>query len=83
MNALRRSIVLVAFAVVLSTPVAHACPVCFGAAESPLLDSARLGVLAMVIVTLAVLSAFAAFFLRLRRLALAHAEPDRSIEVHS
>lgn len=51
--------------------VVDACPVCFGAVHSPLLDSARLGVLAMVGVTLIVLAAFGAWFLRLRRLATA------------
>ena len=46
----------------------QACAICFGAADSPLLDAARLGVLAMVAVTLAVLAAFGRWFLRLRRL---------------
>jgi hypothetical protein len=42
-----------------------ACAVCFGAADGPLLTATRLGVLVMVGVTLAVLVAFAVFFLRL------------------
>ena len=44
-----------------------ACAVCFGAADGPLLTSARLGVLVMAGVTCAVLAAFAAFFLRLAK----------------
>ncbi|HEY2431788.1 MAG TPA: hypothetical protein VGI12_03870 [Vicinamibacterales bacterium] len=44
-----------------------ACTVCFGAADGPLLTSARIGVLVMVAVTCGVLAAFAAFFLRLAR----------------
>jgi hypothetical protein len=49
--------------------VALACPVCFQNVDSPLLDAARLGVIAMVGITLCVLGAFGAWFLRLRRLA--------------
>lgn len=50
-----------------SEPLVIACAVCFGAADGPLLDAARLGVLVMVAVTCGVLAAFAAFFLRLAR----------------
>ena len=59
-------LVLVLIAAV--TEPAHACPVCFQNVESPLLDAARLGVLAMVAVTTGVLAAFGRWFLRLRRL---------------
>ena len=41
-----------------------ACSICFGAADGPLLDAARLGVLVMVGFTSVMLAAFAAFFLR-------------------
>jgi hypothetical protein len=44
-----------------------ACTVCFGAADGALISSARVGVLVMVAVTVAVLSAFATFFLRLAK----------------
>jgi hypothetical protein len=54
--------------IVLTEPPVFACPVCFGAADSPLIDAARLGVLVMVAVTLTVLAAFGAWFLKLRRL---------------
>jgi len=43
-----------------------ACPVCFGAAETPLIDGAKLGVLVMLAVTFAVQGAFVAFFFYLR-----------------
>jgi hypothetical protein len=46
---------------------ALACPVCFGAAESPLIDGAKLGVLVMVAITLVVQGAFLGFFLYLRK----------------
>ena len=44
-----------------------ACTVCFGAADGPLITSARAGVLVMVAVTCGVLAAFAAFFLRVAK----------------
>jgi hypothetical protein len=53
-----------------------ACPVCFQNVESSLLDAARLGVLSMVAVTVCILAAFGAFFLRLRRLASVGAGVD-------
>jgi hypothetical protein len=46
----------------------HACTVCFGAADSPLIDAARAGVLVMAGVTVAVLAGFGRWFLTLRRL---------------
>lgn len=47
---------------------ASACPICFDGVESALLDSARIGVLAMGMVTVGVLGAFGTWFLRLARL---------------
>jgi hypothetical protein len=44
-----------------------ACAVCFGAADAPMLDAARLGVLVMAVVTCGMLSAFGVFFVRLSR----------------
>jgi hypothetical protein len=44
------------------------CPVCFDGADSQIVDSARLGVLAMASVTLCVLGVFGAWFRRLARL---------------
>ena len=43
-----------------------ACPVCFGAAETHLIDGAKLGVLVLLGVTLAVQGGFVGFFLYLR-----------------
>lgn len=57
---------------------ALACPVCFQNAESPLLDSARLGVVVMAGITLCVLGAFGAWFLKLRRLQQDAADEERS-----
>ena len=44
-----------------------ACPLCFGAAETPLIDGAKLGVLVLLAVTLTVQGAFVGFFLYLRK----------------
>ena len=49
--------------------VAMACPVCFSqAGESPLVDAALMGVLALLIVTVGVLGGFVAFIRHLAKL---------------
>ncbi len=45
--------------------IALACPVCFGAAEAPLIDGARLGVLVLLAILLVVQGGFISFFLYL------------------
>ena len=44
-----------------------ACPVCFGAEETSMIDGARLGVLVMLAVLFAVQGGFVGFFLYLRK----------------
>ena len=44
-----------------------ACPVCFGAEETSMIDGAKVGVLVMLAVLFAVQGAFVAFFLYLRK----------------
>jgi len=44
-----------------------ACPVCFGAEETAMIDGAKLGVLVMLAVLFAVQGGFVAFFLYLRK----------------
>jgi predicted MFS family arabinose efflux permease len=67
---MRRSLVRLALAVAFwlaaSLP-ALACPSCFGQAEGPLIDAARLGIWLMLGVTLCLQAGFVAFFLYLRR----------------
>jgi hypothetical protein len=63
--------VLVLFA---SGGPAFACPSCFGQAQGPLIDAARLGVWLLLAVTLGLQGAFAAFFLYLRRRAASSAD---------
>ena len=50
---------------------AFACPSCFGQAQGPLIDAARVGIWLLLAVTLCLQGAFAAFFLYLRRRAAA------------
>jgi hypothetical protein len=42
--------------------IALACPVCFGAPDSPQTRGAQAGILALLLVTVSMLSAIAAFF---------------------
>ena len=53
-----------------------ACPVCFGAEETSMIDASRLGVLVLLLVTFAVQGAFVAFFLYLRNRAKRIADID-------
>jgi hypothetical protein len=57
-----------------------ACPVCFGAEETGMIDGAKLGILALLGVTLAVQGAFVAFFLYLRKRAKRIADVDLDTE---
>jgi heme/copper-type cytochrome/quinol oxidase subunit 2 len=54
----------------------HACPSCFGAEESSLIDGAKLGILVMLGITFAVQGAFVGFFIYLRKRAKQIAEAD-------
>ncbi len=44
-----------------------ACPVCFGAEETSMIEGTKLGVLVMLAITLAVQGGFVGFFLYLRK----------------
>jgi hypothetical protein len=46
---------------------ALACPVCFGQNDSPLAQAMNLGIIAMLVVVVGVLAAFASFFIYLMR----------------
>lgn len=59
--------VCVAVAMVLEPGVASACPVCFGADDGPMLRGSNMGILALLVVTLAMLAAFGLFFVHLVR----------------
>ena len=53
---------------------ALACPMCFGAEETSMVDGTRLGILLMLGITFAVQGGFVAFFLYLRKRAKQIAE---------
>ena len=55
---------------------AFACPVCFGAEETSMIDASRLGILVLLLVTFAVQGAFVGFFLYLRKRAKLIADID-------
>jgi hypothetical protein len=57
-----------------------ACTVCFGAAETSIIDGTRLGILVLLAITLAVQGAFLGFFLYLRKRAKQIADIDLDTE---
>ena len=59
--------VIVAALLLASARAGWACPACFGQADGPLIDAARMGIWLLLGVTAAVQAAFVAFFLHLRR----------------
>lgn len=76
---MRRGLLTLA-AVMIASSSALACPVCFGAQETSMVDGTRLGVLVMVVVTLVVQGAFVSFFLYLRRRAKRTADVELDTE---
>jgi heme/copper-type cytochrome/quinol oxidase subunit 2 len=69
-----------AAAVMIGGATVLACPQCFGAEESSLIDGAKLGVLVMLAITLVVQGGFLGFFLYLRKRAKRIAELDLDTE---
>jgi hypothetical protein len=57
-----------------------ACPFCFGAQETSLVNGTKLGILVLLIIVLAVQGAFAAFFIYLSRRAKRIADLDLDSE---
>ena len=57
-----------------------ACPVCFGAEETAMIDGAKIGVLVMLAITLAVQGGFVGFFVYLRKRAKRMAEVELDTE---
>jgi hypothetical protein len=68
----------IAGVIVLLVPrLASACPVCFGAADGPMLQGSNMGILALLAMTVLVLAAFGSFFYVLaRRAARASTAPE-------
>ncbi len=80
MRALRRCGRVLTWAVLLvigsSSPI-FACPMCFNAEETSMIDGTKLGVFVMLGILLVVQGAFVAFFLYLRK----HAKENADIEL--
>ena len=57
-----------------------ACPMCFGAEETSMIDGTKIGVLVMLAITLAVQGAFVGFFFYLRKRAKRIAEIELDTE---
>lgn len=76
----RRACVAAALVVSAGSSSVLACPVCFGAEETSMIDATKLGIVVMLVITLAVQGAFAAFFLYLRRRAKSSAELELDTE---
>jgi len=75
-----RTPVMTAVAVMIGSSSVLACPVCFGAEETTMVDGTKLGVLVMLAITLAVQGAFVGFFLYLRRRAKRIADVELDTE---
>lgn len=58
---------LLTTAAALCPRTAFACPVCFGATDTPMLRGSSMGILALLVVTAAMLGAFGWFFRTLAR----------------
>jgi hypothetical protein len=57
-----------------------ACPMCFGAQETSLVEGTKLGILVMLGITFSVQGAFLAFFIYLRKRAKRNADVELDIE---
>jgi hypothetical protein len=57
----------VAFVVIAGSASVLACPMCFGAEETSMVDGTKFGILLMLGITFAVQGGFVAFFLYLRK----------------
>lgn len=69
-------IMTVALVMIAGSSSLLACPVCFGAEETSMIDGTKLGIVVMLGITFAVQGAFLGFFLYLRNRARRIAEAD-------
>jgi hypothetical protein len=65
---------------ILGSSSAYACPVCFGAEETSMIDGTKLGIAVLLTITLAVQGAFAGFFFYLRNRAKRLADIELEME---
>jgi heme/copper-type cytochrome/quinol oxidase subunit 2 len=79
-RALTSAVLTIAAVLVGGSSTVFACPVCFGAEETALIDGAKLGILVLLGITLTVQGAFVAFFFYLRKQAKRISEVDLDAE---
>jgi len=79
MNAARKALATAMILMVGGSSVL-ACPMCFGAEETSLIDGTKLGIIVMLGITFVVQGGFLAFFLYLRRRAKRIAELELDSE---
>jgi heme/copper-type cytochrome/quinol oxidase subunit 2 len=80
MTSMTRAWATAAFMMIAGGARVLACPLCFGAEETSMIDGAKLGVLVMLAITLVVQGGFVAFFLYLRRRAKRMADIELETE---
>ena len=79
-GAARQALATGAVVMIGGSSVVFACPVCFGAAETSIIDGTKLGILVLLAITLAVQAGFVGFFVYLRRRAKSIADIDLDTE---
>ena len=72
----RQAFATVVAVMIFGSSSVFACPLCFGAEETSVIDGTKLGILVLLAITLAVQGAFAAFFFYLRKRAKLIADAD-------
>jgi hypothetical protein len=75
-----RALATVALVLIGGSSKLLACPMCFGAEETSMIDGTKLGILVMLAITFSVQGAFAGFFFYLRKRAKRMADVDLDIE---
>jgi hypothetical protein len=75
-----RALIVAAAVLIGGSSSVYACPVCFGAEETSMIDGAKLGILVLLAITLAVQGGFVGFFIYLRKRAKRIADLDLDTE---
>lgn len=75
-----RWLVTLALVITVGSSKLLACPVCFGADETSMIDGAKLGILVMLGILFSVQGGFLGFFLYLRKRARRMADADLDME---
>ena len=76
----RQAVITAAFVLIGGSSSVLACPMCFGAEETSMVDGTKLGILVMLAITLTVQAGFVGFFIYLRKRAKRIAEVELEAE---